>query len=202
MYDRLCGNCNRPLSGFSMTCLSCGQGRVGLPQPSNFTAANYGQPPVEPLQALNHQQQRQGSRHPPRRQQNNRGRRAAPFQGPQLQAEPRSSQWVAPGMTRAPFIPQKWDGKFNYKIEKKIAVAHNRADVQRALKKNDRDLNAIKKAVAEKEAEKEKKEMKEKVDDPVSEDQTRDGPQYPNPDPPIKKENMGDESEHEKELPV
>ncbi|KAL8983464.1 MAG: hypothetical protein Q9205_002295, partial [Flavoplaca limonia] len=81
----------------------------------------------------------------------------------------------------------KWDGKFNYKIEKKIAVAHNRAEVQRAIKKNDRDLNAIKKAVAE----------KEKVDDPVSEDQTRDGPQDPNPNPPIKKEKMGDESGHE-----
>lgn len=197
MYDRLCGNCNRPLSGFSMTCSFCGQGRVGLPQPSNFTAANYGQPPVEPLQAPNRQQQRQGSRHPPRRQQNHRGRRAASFQGPQLQAEPRSSQWVAPGLTKAPFIPQKWDGKFNYKIEKKIAVAHNRADVQRALKKNNRALNAMKKAVAEKEAEKEKKETKEKVDDPAGEDQTRDGLQDPNPDPPIKKEKMGDESEHE-----
>ncbi|KAL8876802.1 MAG: hypothetical protein Q9198_005065, partial [Flavoplaca austrocitrina] len=168
-------------------------GRVGLPQPSNFTAANYGQPPVEPRQEPTRQQQRQGSSHPPRRQQNNCRHQAAPFQGPQLQAEPRSSQWVAPGLTRAPFIPQKWDGKFNYKIEKKIAVAHNRAEVQRALKKNDRDLNAIKKAVAEKE----KKEMKEKVDDPVSEDQTRDGPQDPNPNPPIKKEKMGDKSEHE-----
>ncbi|KAL9036252.1 MAG: hypothetical protein Q9180_004407 [Flavoplaca navasiana] len=117
-----------------------------------FDMVTGGSAPVATPKAPGQQQRGQRSSQPPQRQPNMRGRQSTPSRGGHMIAQPRSSQWVAPGNTKAAFVPKKWDGKYNYRVEKKISVEREKAAFEKLLKNKDRELAATKAALAKKEA--------------------------------------------------